>query len=190
LTEGGSTLTTVRNWGRWVGARAVQWWWLDVPIIGLTVTIVAWQVRPGTGVDLLGQLSLDDRRDVYGDIMQLAALFAGFSGVIFAVYLGMSSRGVRQVKDMVGKQLLGLWLFALTAPWIAAIVIVLARVLDRGQQASPNAARWLVVGAILLVAVELLRSIWIFYQLAVIDLKGTAAARPTAERPLELARRA
>jgi hypothetical protein len=180
----------MRSRVQWVTDRAVQWWWLDLPLTALAVTIVEWKVRAGTGVDLLGRLGLDDRRDIYGDVMQLAALFAGFSGVIFAVYLGMATRGVRQVKDMVGKQLLAMWLFALTAPWIAAMVIVLAKVLDRGQQASGNTARWLVVGAVTLVAVEMLRTVWVFYQLAAIDLKGTKPARPTAERPLELARRA
>jgi hypothetical protein len=177
------------TWARWIVDRAVQWWWLDLPVAGLGVILIAARVRPGTGVDLLGQLDLETRRAIYTDLMQIAALFAGFSGVIFAVYLGLSSRGVRQVKDMVGKQLLTMWLFALTVPWVAALLLILAKVLDRGEMASPNVARWLAVAAVVLVAIELLRILWIFYQIAVIDLRGVQPARPIRTRPIELTRK-
>lgn len=179
----------MRTPARLIGDRAVQWWWLDVPIAAGAVALIAWQVRPGTGVDVLGQLDLETRRGVYTDMMQLAALFAGFSGVIFALYLGMSGRGVRQVKDLVGMKLLVMWLFALTVPWLAAVGMVLAKVLDRGPGGSANVARWLAVAAALVVALQLLRTVWIFYQLAAIDLKGTKPARPTQSRPVELARK-
>lgn len=177
----------MRTGARWIGDRFVQWWWLDLPVVAIVVMLVMLNVRSGTGVDLLGQLDLDARRSVYTDLMQMAALFAGFSGVMFAVYLGLSGRGVRQVKDMVGQQLLIMWLFAMTVPWLAALLLVLAKILDRGPAASGNMARWLAAGAVMLVAVELARLLWVFYQLATIDLKGVKPARPTRTQPLELA---
>lgn len=174
---------------RWVGHRVIQYWWLDVPVAVAVVALLAWKVRPATGVDVLGQLDLETRRGIYTDMMQLAALFAGFSGVVFGLYLGMSGRGVRQVKEMVGVRLLTMWLFALSVPWLAALLIVVAKVLDRGDSGSENLARWIVVAAALVVALQFLRTLWIFYQLAAIDLKGTQPARPTQARPVELARR-
>lgn len=170
--------------------RPVQWWWLDVPVAA-SITIVGASVTdPGTGIDLVGQLALGDRRAIYADVLQLAIIFAGFSGVMFAVYLGMQGARVAQLNERVGKDLLHVWLAAILAPWVCAFVLILARVLDRGGLGSPNYARWLAYGAILVVALQMLRIIWVFYQLAMLNMSKHEPAIRTAARPARIRRRA
>lgn len=145
-------------------------------------------VEPGTGVDLLGRLPLADRRSVYTDMLQLATIFGGFGGVIFSVYLGMQGRRIRTIKQHVGVPLLRVWLFALTVPWVSAVMLIIARILDRGAIRSENFARWIAVAALALVVLQLVRSLWVFYQLAAIDLQGDAPTIKTSQNPVRVNR--
>ncbi|MFI2710058.1 hypothetical protein ACH495_08010 [Micromonospora sp. NPDC018662] len=148
--------------------------------------ICAWKVSPGTGVDLMGQLSLADRRNVYTDLLALATIFAGFGGVVFAIFIGLQSRSVREIKERVGEHLLRVWLSALLAPWVSAFAIVIAKVLDRGGKGSSNEARWLAVAATGLVALQLFRVLWVFYNLATIETQGAKPTVATAKQPARI----
>lgn len=169
----------------WLHEQWVRWWWADLVAVVTVTAICAWKVAPGTGVDLMGQLPLADRRNVYTDLLALATIFAGFGGVVFAIFIGLQSRSVREIKARVGEHLLRVWLSALLSPWVSAFAIVVAKILDRGGKASSNEARWLAVAATLLVALQLLRVLWVFYNLATIETQG---AKPTIETAKEPAR--
>jgi len=174
--------------GRWLWNRIVQWWWLDLPLSSSVVLLFALVTRPGTGADVLGQLGLADRRNVYTDMFQLAVIFAGVAGLTFTLYLTLNGEGVRKIKSMVGVPLLHVWLAALVTPWISALILVYAKVLDRGGVASENLARWAATGAMILVLMQLGRTLWIFYQLAVVDLLGHVPTRRTAPQPITVVR--
>lgn len=141
------------------------------------VIILRETAHPATGSDVLGQLGLADRRTVYADALQLTAIFAGFSGVAFAIYLGFGSRNVRRIKVSAGASLLKVWLSALITPWICAVIMVCCAVTDRGGKGSGDVTRWVAIAALLVVVLQMARIIWIFYQLAVTDLE---ASKPVA----------
>lgn len=170
--------------------RPLQWWWLDLPLAAVTVIVASSLAESGTGVDLLGQLSLVERREVYTDLLQLSTIFAGFGGVVFAIYLGFQSRRIRLLKEQVGKLLLHIWLAAILTPWMSAFALVVARITDRGGVASPNFARWLACAAIIVVLIQLARIVWVFYQLAMIDMKPQEPTIRTANEPPKIRRRA
>jgi hypothetical protein len=173
---------------RWAPSSLAERWWLDVPVASLSVVVLDFASRPGTGVDLLGKLSLSDRRAAYTDMLQLAIIFAGFSGVIFAIYLGMQGKGVEGVRKLVGDKLLRLWLAALLMPWLSAVVIILARIIDRGEVSSTNFARWLATAAVIVVLTQLFRVTWIFYQLAMLNAQQLQPSRRIAARPIRIGR--
>jgi hypothetical protein len=151
----------------------VQWWWTDLIMATALVVILRQTAHPATGSDVLGQLKLADRQAVYTDALQLTAIFAGFSGVAFTVYLGFGSRNVRRVKVSAGASLLRVWLAALITPWACAVIMICCVVTDRGDKASHNITRWVVIAALLVVILQMVRIIWIFYQLAVTDLEAS-----------------
>jgi hypothetical protein len=166
----------------------LEWWWLDAPVAAALVGALAASSRPGTGVDLLGKLTLSDRRAVYTDILQLAVIFAGFGGVIFAIYLGMQSPGVRGIRKLVGRKFLRMWISALVMPWFCAVTIILCRVIDRGETGTVNAARWIAIGCVFVVLLQLFRVAWIFYQLAAVELMEPRPVIPTSREPIKIAR--
>jgi len=167
----------------WLLEKWVRWWWLDVLAVAALTTLSGVVADPGTGIDLLGQLSLADRRNVYTDLLQLAIIFAGFGGVVFAIFVGFQSRSVREIRSKVGAHLLRVWMAALLTPWVSSFLIVLAKIVDRGDIASTNGARWVAAGATLLVALQFLRMLWVFYQLAAIDIDGHRPTIPTSQKP-------
>jgi len=156
----------------------IQLWWADVVVAALFVAVLYLAARPGTGVDLLGGLALSARLSVYTNMLQLTAIFAGFSGVAFAIYVGLDSRMVRQVKSTAGSPLLRVWIAALVTPWLCALVLVFCGATDRGQGASHNFTRWVALAALVLVILQMVRIVWIFYQLAVTDVRGEEVAKP------------
>lgn len=141
------------------------------------VVILRQTAHPATGSDVLGQLKLADRRAVYADALQLTAVFAGFSGVAFTIYLGLGSRNVRRVKVSAGTSLLRVWLAALITPWVCAVIMICCAATDRGDEASRNITRWVAIAALIVVVLQMVRIVWIFYQLAVTDLE---ASRPVS----------
>lgn len=155
----------------------VQWWWTDLIMAAVVVIILRQTAHPATGSDVLGQLKLADRQVVYTDALQLTAIFAGFSGVAFTIYLGLGGRSVRRVKVSAGASLLKVWLAALITPWACAIIMICCLVTDRGDKGSGNITRWVALGALLVVVLQMIRIVWIFYQLAVTDLE---ASKPVA----------
>ncbi|MEU4632904.1 hypothetical protein AB0F90_00600 [Micromonospora chalcea] len=173
----------------WLVDRWVRWWWLDVAVVLAVTAGCAWQVAPGTGVDFMGQLSLADRRNVYTDMLTLASIFAGLGGVVFAIFLGLQSRPIVEIKARIGEDLLRVWVSALVAPWFSAFVIIAAKVLDRGGRASANEARWAAVAAAGLVALQLFRILWVFYKIAAIEAQGHVPAIETASTPATIGRK-
>jgi hypothetical protein len=155
----------------------IQWWWADALLATAIAIILRESLRPATGADLLGQLGLADRRAAYANMLQLTAIFAGFSGVGFAIYLGLGSRSVQQIKTSAGAPLLRVWIAALVTPWICTLVLVFCGITDRGGRGSANFTRWVAIAALAVVVLQLARIIWIFYQLALTDLE---AAKPAA----------
>jgi len=167
----------------WLMERWVRWWGLDVAVVVIVGAVGAWRVAPGTGIDIMGQLSLADRRNVYTDMLSLTTIFAGLGGVIFAIFIGLQSRSIGEIKEKVGERLLRVWISALLSPWASAFVIIAAKIVDRGGRRSPNEARWVVVAAISLVALQLLRILWVFYQLALVDNNGNKPVIPVSATP-------
>jgi hypothetical protein len=154
-----------RLWAYWI-----QFWWIDL-LLAATVTVILRQLlRPATGADVLGQLDLADRRAAYTNMLQVTAIFAGFSGVGFTIYLGLGSRSVHQIKSTAGMPLLRIWVAALVTPWACTLILVFCDITDRGGRASDNVSRWVAIGALALVVLQLVRIIWVFYQLAATDL--------------------
>lgn len=170
--------------------RPAQWWWLDAPLAILAVTIAGMTVEPATGVDILGRLSLADRRAIYTDLLQLTTIFAGFGGVIFALYLGLQGRRVKELNRSLGRTLLKIWLAAILTPWLSALTLVVASVFDRGDTGSHNVARWAAIAAILVVAFQMARIVWVFYQLAMLELSEEQPTVRTASKPLKMRRKA
>lgn len=158
----------VRAWAWWI-----QWWWIDLVLAAALVVALAETARPATGADLLGQLGLADRRAMYTNALQLTAIFAGFNGVAFTINLGFSSRSVRRIKTSAGAPLLRVWVAALVTPWVCAVILVCCGATDRGGKGSSNLTRWVAVAALIVVLLQMIRVIWVFYQLAVADLEST-----------------
>jgi hypothetical protein len=182
LTDPRRTLSdVVRDVAKAVTTRLfawwVQWWWTDLIIATVLVIVLRQTAHPATGSDVLGQLKLADRQTVYTDALQLTAIFAGFSSVAFTIYLGLGSRNVRQIKVSAGVSLLRVWLAALITPWVCAVIMICCLVTDRGDRASGNFTRWVAFTALFVVILQMVRIIWIFYQLAAADLE---ASKPVA----------
>jgi hypothetical protein len=150
----------------------IQWWWIDPLIAAVLVIILREPFRVGTGADILGQLSLADRRSTYTNMLQLAAIFAAFSGAGFLIYLGFSSRGVQQIRASAGEALLRVWLAALVTPWVCALVLVFCGVTDTGGKDSPNLTRWIAMAALAVVVFQLGRVCWVLYEIAMTELGG------------------
>ena len=169
----------------------IQWWWIDVVLAAAIAIVLHESLRPGTGADVLGQLKLADRLSAYTNMLQLTVIFAGFSGVGFAIYLGLNSRNVRQIKVSAGAPLLRVWLAALVTPWACALVLVFCGITDRGDRDSGNVTRWVAIASLAIVVLQLARIVWIFYQLAITDLEAAKpGATATAEPIRTVGRRA
>ncbi len=110
-------------------------------------------------------------------MLQLTVIFAGFSGVGFAIYLGLGSRSVRQIKLAAGAPLLRVWIAALVTPWLCALILVFCGVTDRGPAGSRNDTRWVAIAALAVVFLQMARIVWIFYQLAVTELESARPAK-------------
>lgn len=134
------------------------------------IAILAESAHPGTGSDLLGQLGLADRRSVYADALQLTSIFAAFNGIAFTVYLGFNSRVVRLIKTYADAPLIRVWIAALVTPWVCALIMVCCAATDRGGKGSDNLTRWVAFAALIVVLLQMIRIIWIFYELATVDL--------------------
>ncbi|MFD1541541.1 hypothetical protein [Nonomuraea guangzhouensis] len=176
--------------GVWLRNRAVQWWWIDAPLCLAVAGFLWWRVTPASGVDLLGRLALVDRRSVYTDLVQVTAIFAAFGGATFAIYFALNSPKIKQAKKLIGSHLIRIWLAALASPWFCSIAIVLAKVTDRDSKsgmADYNFSRWLVLAAVFLTIIQLARMIYIFYQLAMIDVEDSLV-RETSDREIMIKR--
>jgi hypothetical protein len=173
VVESARKTVLTRPWAWWI-----QWWWTDLLLAAAVVVVLAESAHPGTGVDVLGQIDLADRQGAYTDALQLTSIFAASNGVVFAIYLGFASRRVQQVKIAVGVSLLKVWLAALILPWVCAIIIVGCDVTDRGGHASGNVSRWVAIAALIVVFLQVIRIMWVFYQLAVTEF---GASKPRAE---------
>lgn len=188
---GGEKRSPIRRAGSWVADRWVQWWWIDVPLAAALTLFFAFTPGVHAVFDLLGNLRLADRRSIYTDMLTIATLFAGFSTLATATYLGWSSRGVRAVRDLVGKDLLWLWLSATTMPWLCATTLVIVKMVDRGTPPT-NPTRWIAIGTLIVVGEQLARVIYLFYSLAMIEQRPNSQTpvRPVASVPIGMKRKA
>lgn len=169
--------------------RWIEWWWLDVSFGILLAATLTTQVRQTNRVNVLGSMKYDARITVYSDLLQLAVLFAGFSGVAFAVYLGMQSRNVRAVQQRVGSRLLRVWLSALITPWGCSLALVIAKVLDRDRPGGSAPAWGITYGVVAIMLFQLVRTYWVFANIAAVDMADTKPAMETAGRPITVVRR-
>lgn len=169
-------------------ARWVQWWWADFLLATALIIILRQTAHPGTGVDVLGELTLTARQTAYADALQLTAVFGGFSTVAFTIYLGLTSRTVQRVKAAAGTPLLKVWIAALVTPWLCAVVMVSCVVTDRGDGASANLTRWVAIGALTVVLLQMIRLIWIFYQLAAADVESSAQVKDASKEEVRVIR--
>ncbi|WP_139246120.1 hypothetical protein [Geodermatophilus amargosae] len=165
-------------------ARWIQWYWCDVPLAALIVVVVAVIPWVRDVVDLLGNLNLSDRRSIFTDLLNVTALFAGFTTLATATYLGWSSRGITAVRLLVGKDLLRLWLISTSLPWLCAVVLVIVKMTDRGADEPTNVMRWVAVGSMIVLAEQLARVLYLFYSLAMIEQQPRGPVRPVAPRPI------
>jgi hypothetical protein len=155
-----------------------------------TVLVLTFSLTPKIDLvtDLLGHLNLDDRRDAYTDLLTITTLFAGFSTLATATYLGWSSRGVTAVRALVGADLMKLWLSATCLPWVCSVAIFVSSLVDRGDPTPTNPARWVAVGALIVLAQQLVRVLFLFYSLAIIEQKPKNPVRPVADEPIGMRR--
>lgn len=164
----------------------VQWWWIDL-LLATVLAIVLHQIaHHGTGADALGALKLSDRQAAYADVLQMSAVFGGFSAVAFTVYLGLNGRRVSRIKATAGKPLLNAWIASLVTPWLCAVVMVCCVVTDRGDHGSGNLTRWVALAALVAVLLQMIRLIWIFYQLAVADLEESTSGKGVSDEQIRV----
>lgn len=164
----------------------VQWWWTDLLLAAALTVILHETAHAGTGVDVLGALKLTDRQSIYADALQMTAIFGGFSTVAFTVYLGLSSRSVRRIKVAAGKPLLNAWIASLVTPWLCAVVMVCCVATDRGDAGSANLTRWVAIAALVIVLLQMVRLVWIFYQLAAADLEESTPVKTVSDEELRV----
>jgi hypothetical protein len=164
----------------------VQWWWIDFLLATALVVILHQIAHHGAGADALGALKLSDRQAAYADALQMTAVFGGFSAVAFTVYLGLSGRSVRRIKAAAGKPLLNAWIASLVTPWICAVVMVCCVVTDRGDGGSGNLTRWVALAALAVVLLQMVRLVWIFYQLAIADLEESTSGKTVSSEEIRV----
>jgi hypothetical protein len=162
----------------------IQWWWVDALLAATIAVLLRESLRAGTGADLLGELKLVDRLAAYTNMLQLTAIFAGFSGVGFAIYVGLNSRSVQKVKVQAGAPLLRVWLAALVTPWICTLTLVFCGITDRGDKDSANFTRWVALAALTVVVLQLARIVWIFYQLSAAEFEAARPITTSAAEPV------
>lgn len=168
-----------------VADRTAQWWWLDVPVLTLAVLALA---KWAPWANVLDDMARADRLSVYTDMLTLTGLFAGFGGVTFAVYLGMTSRAIERLRQRVGGPLLAVWIAVLVTPWLCGFALIVAKVLDKG--AGGGSVSWIVAYiAMAVVVVQLARTVWVFVRLALLDQRPDLPAMPTTSRPVSVLRR-
>lgn len=154
----------------------IDHWWVDLVVATAASAGVALVAHYAPSLDLLARLTLEERRASYGDFMQLSNTMAAGIGVAFTVYIAMTSRGVEQVKHVLGSRLLRMWMWAFVAPWLASGLLMVLRAVDAGAQAPSNWVHHAAVGAALMVIAACSRVLYVFYALA--DLQHQPA-RPT-----------
>ncbi|MFK4043035.1 hypothetical protein ACI2LC_45165 [Nonomuraea wenchangensis] len=128
---------------------------------------------------------------MYTDLVQVTAIFAAFGGATFAIYFALNSSRIKHAKKLMGANLIRLWLAALTSPWFSALAIVLAKITDRdlGKGVGENNfSRWIVVAAIMLTVIQLTRMIYIFFQLAMIEVEEDVTTRRISDREIKIKR--
>ncbi|MBE9938917.1 hypothetical protein [Cellulosimicrobium cellulans] len=155
----------------------IDHWWLDLLLAGALASAGALLIATGTGVDILGKQSLADRRLSYQDLLTIVTFFAGFNTLAFTTYLGFRGRLLDLVRKNAGERIHRVWIAATAIPWIAALVIWVASVMDAGSPPT-NPARWVALGAALVIALSVARSTWLFSQLVSLS---SSRSRPTLE---------
>jgi hypothetical protein len=123
------------------------------------------------------------------DALQMTAVFGGFSTVAFTVYLGLNSHTVKRIKVNSGKPLLRAWIASLVTPWLCAVVMVCCVVTDRGGSGSGNLTRWVAIGALVAVLLQMIRLVWIFYQLAIADLEESTPEKTVSDNELRVVKK-
>ncbi|GLU47111.1 hypothetical protein [Nocardiopsis ansamitocini] len=166
----------VRGW-------LVDWWWLDPPVAAI-LSFICWYLIPlRSQWDVLGNLDLPVRQAIYTDIIQLSTIFAGFGAVAFTVFISSSSPTSMKLKNGdLGPRIIRLWIAALSFPWISAFVIILAKATDSGGVGSTSISRWLVLGAVLVILFQMVRTLRVFYQISTLEITEQKPARKTASK--------
>lgn len=173
-----STITKLFDW-------VFDAWWLDwALVISLTLVAAAF-VEDGSALDILYSIPGDARSGSYSDLLTVAALLAGFSSVAFTTYLGWNSRGIGRVRQHAGRKISRTWISLIAGPWIAALSIWVVRVVDRGDPPT-NDSRWIVIGALLLVVLNVLRCLWVFTELLKTETSDSAPTQGSSGKTLRV----
>lgn len=173
----------VRNKVQLIWDKVFDWWWLDLIASGIFCASVVYFVPDGSKMDILGRLDLPVRQNLYTDMLQLATIFAGFSAVSFSIFLASGSTYVARIRESeTGAKIIQLWIAALSIPWVSAFIIIATKVYDDGGAYSENPARWFAVSSILLIALQMIRLVWVLYKITHLETIKVRLTRKTASR--------
>ncbi|MFJ9556161.1 hypothetical protein ACIRPH_20265 [Nocardiopsis sp. NPDC101807] len=160
-----------------------DWWWLDLVFSVMFCASVVYLIPDGSKMDSLGRLDLAVRQNLYTDMLQLATIFAGFSAVSFSIFLASGSTYVARIRESAtGAKIIQLWVAALSLPWVSAFVIIAAKIYDSGGVYSDNPARWFAVSSIFLIALQMIRLVWVLHKITHLETIKASPARKTASR--------
>lgn len=124
-------------------------------LAGLIVAAEKWRA-----FDILGEMSVDRRLALYGQLLAVASLAVAAAGVALAAYTASGGPRMTLLRTVAGARLRRQFTSALTGPALAAGLILAAYVIQGGPEVAWS--RWLAVAAVLLLAVRLTRLIYYF----------------------------
>jgi hypothetical protein len=90
----------------------------------------------------------------------------------------------------VGNKLLRVWMVYLATPWLAAMALWVASIVDAGDKVPTNAARWTACAAFVLLGLSVARSVYLFLSLASIELDEQIPTVPVGVRSIGRANKA
>lgn len=171
----------MRDW--WADNTAVDWW-AERPAADYVLSLPALLTHVGlvyvppligrdlSALDLVGRLDVGQRAQLYALLASVTGILVGFAtAALGAFYAAPSGGRVGRARELGGRMLSRNWLAVIRGPLLAVGVIVLSFVLEgparSGVAGAPpppgsSVARWMVEGAVLLIALRLARLVWLF----------------------------
>ncbi len=157
--------------------RALEQTLLDYVAAALAVTVLVVLAHFWAPADVLAPLSSAQRADLYSKVLGPLSIVASVATAALAVYSSGQGPRMGLLRGLHGDVLIKQFRGAAVAPGIAVVALLIAYVADLGHQVAW--ARWLAIGASLLVLLRAVRVIFYYTGLLV-----TAAADKDPEEPL------